>query len=241
MVLVTGASSGIGAATARRFAMDGWQLLLNGRDRRCLEQTVSGTSALVLPADLAAPGGPRLLAQSALHATGRIDVLFAGAGIGWTGPFAAMPHTDIDRVLALDLNATLHLVREVLPSMIAAWPGQGGAARLGRGLRGRTGGSGALRRQGGPRRLRRCAAPGTARHGRGRDLRRARPRRPHPRGRSLRPRHPRPVSPGCVAREVWEAVRQDRDEAYAPTWRTLPARIRTLAPALYRRLLNLFG
>lgn len=104
--------------------MDGWQLLLNGRDRRCLEQTASGTSALVLPADLAAPGGPRLLAQSALHATGRIDVLFAGAGIGWTGPFAAMPHTDIDRVLALDLNATLHLVREVLPSMIAAGRGR---------------------------------------------------------------------------------------------------------------------
>ncbi|WP_405507532.1 SDR family NAD(P)-dependent oxidoreductase [Streptomyces purpurascens] len=241
VALVTGASSGIGAATARRFAMDGWQLLLNGRDRRCLERTASGTSALVLPADLAAPGGPRLLAQSALHATGRIDVLFAGAGIGWTGPFAAMPHTDIDRVLALDLNATLHLVREVLPSMIAAGRGRvvllgsvagcvgareeavhsaakAGLAAFADALRQELRGTGVGVTFVVPGRI------GSTRRG------------------SLYDRTtPRPVSPGCVAREVWEAVRQDRDEAYTPTWRTLPARIRTLAPGLYRRLLHPFG
>uniref|UniRef100_UPI0028128CD9 SDR family oxidoreductase n=1 Tax=Streptomyces sp. TaxID=1931 RepID=UPI0028128CD9 len=124
VALVAGASSDIGAATAMRFAMDGWQLLLGGRDRYRLERTAAGTSAAVLPADLAAPDGPRLLARSALHMTGRIDVLVAGADIGWTGPFAAMPHTDIDRVLTLDLNATLHLVREVLPTMIAAGRGR---------------------------------------------------------------------------------------------------------------------
>ncbi|GHD29942.1 oxidoreductase [Streptomyces violarus] len=241
VVLVTGASSGIGAATARRFAMDGWQLLLNGRDRRCLEQTASGTSALVLPADLAAPGGPRLLAQSALHATGRIDVLFAGAGIGWTGPFAAMPHTDIDRVLALDLNATLHLVREVLPSMIAA--GRGRVVLLGS-----VAGCVGVREEA----VHSAAKAGLAAfadalrqelRGTGVGVTFVVPGRVGPTGRGgpYDRVTPRPVSPGCVAREVWEAVRQDRDEAYAPTWRTLPARIRTLAPALYRRLLNPFG
>ncbi|MGC5037923.1 SDR family NAD(P)-dependent oxidoreductase [Streptomyces sp. DT190] len=124
VALVTGASSDVGAATARRFALDGWQLLLSGHDRYRLERTAAGTSAVVLPADLAAPDGPRLLARSALHRTGRIDALVAGAGIGWAGPFAAMPHTDIDRVLTLNLNATLHLVREVLPTMIAAGRGR---------------------------------------------------------------------------------------------------------------------
>ncbi|BFO15605.1 hypothetical protein SHKM778_19930 [Streptomyces sp. KM77-8] len=124
MVLVTGASSGIGAATARRFAAGGWQLLLSGRDRRRLEETASGTSAVLLPADLAAPDGAKMLAEAALRKTGRVDVLVAGAGIGWAGPFLAMPHTDIERVLFLDLNATLHLVREVLPSMVAAGSGR---------------------------------------------------------------------------------------------------------------------
>ncbi|MFJ8051918.1 SDR family NAD(P)-dependent oxidoreductase [Streptomyces luteogriseus] len=244
VALVTGASSGIGAATARRFAMDGWQLLLNGRDRHRLEQTASGTSAVVLPADLAAPGGPRLLAQSALHTTGRIDVLVAGAGMGWTGPFAVMPHTDIDRVLTLDLNATLHLVREVLPTMIAA--GRGRVVLLGAvagcvGLReeavysaakaGLAAFAEALRQE-----LRGTGVgvtfvvPGavdTAFHAR--------------RGRPYDGTRPGLLSPGCVAGAIWDAVRQNRDEAYVPTWLTVPGRVRGLAPGLYRRLLNRFG
>ncbi|MET9761669.1 SDR family NAD(P)-dependent oxidoreductase [Streptomyces sp. NPDC006372] len=244
VALVTGASSGIGAATARRFAMDGWQLLLSGRDRNRLELTASGTSAVVLPADLAAPDGPRLLAQSALRTTGRIDVLVAGAGIGWAGPFAAMPHTDIDRVLALDLNATFHLVREVLPAMIAA--GRGRVVLFGSlagcvGLREEAVYSAAkaglavfaevLRQE-----LRgtgvgvTLVVPGpvdTAFY--------ARRGRPYDRSR------PRQISPGSVAGAVWEAVRQGRDDAYVPGWLTLPPRVRALVPGLYRRLLDRFG
>ncbi|MFI6856180.1 SDR family NAD(P)-dependent oxidoreductase [Streptomyces sp. NPDC050416] len=244
VALVTGASSGIGAATARRFAMDGWQLLLSGRDRRRLEQTASGTTAVVLPADLAAPDGPRLLARSALHTTGRVDVLVAGAGIGWAGPFAGMPHTDIDRVLTLDLNATLHLVREVLPVMIAA--GQGRVVLLGS-IAGCVGVreeavysaakaalaafSEALRRElrgtgvgvtlvvAGP-----VDTPFHARRG-----------RPHDRS------HPRRIPPGRVAGALWEAVRDGRDQVYVPAWLALPDRLRALAPGMSRRLLNCFG
>jgi short-subunit dehydrogenase len=244
VALVTGASSGIGAATARRFALDGWQLLLNGRDRRCLERTASGTSAIVLPADLAAPDGPRLLAQSALHATGRIDVLVAGAGIGWTGPFAGMPHTDIDRVLALDLNATLHLVREVLPSMIAA--GRGRVVLLGS-----VAGCGGVREEA----VYSAAKAGLAAFAEAlrQELRgtgvgvtfvvpgRVATASVAPRGRPYDRSSPQPVSPGCVARAVWDAVRQDREKAYVPAWLTLPGRIRALAPGLHRRLLNRFG
>ena len=124
VALVTGASSGIGAAIARRFAEGDWQLVLSGRDRRGLEETAAGTSATILPADLATPDGPRLLAESALGAAGQIDLLVAGAGIGWAGPFVSMPHAAIDRLLTVDLNATLHLVRAVLPSMVAAGRGR---------------------------------------------------------------------------------------------------------------------
>ncbi|MEV5438087.1 SDR family oxidoreductase [Streptomyces sp. NPDC052682] len=244
VALVTGASSGIGAATARRFAQHGWQLLLSGRDRRRLAETAAGTSAVVLPADLAAPDGPRLLAETALRTTGRIDVLVAGAGIGWAGPFVSMPHTDIDRVLALDLNATLHLVREVLPSMVAARRGRvvllgsvagtvgvreeavysaakAGLAAFASALRQELRGTGVGVT---------LVVPGpvdTAFFAR--------------RGRPYQRSHPRPTSPARVAGAVWEAVRQGRDEAYVPGWLTLPGRVRGIAPRLYRRLLDRFG
>ncbi|MYS94031.1 MULTISPECIES: SDR family NAD(P)-dependent oxidoreductase [Streptomyces] len=244
VALVTGASSGIGAATARRFAMDGWQLLLTGRDRHRLERTASGTSAVVLPADLAAPDGPRLLAQSALHRTGRVDVLVAGAGIGWAGPFAAMPHTDIDRVLTLDLNATLHLVREVLPSMIAA--GQGRVVLIGSiagcvGVREEAVYSAAKAALAAFSEALRQELRGT---GVGVTLVVPGPvdtaffaRRGKPYDRS----HPRKVSPGRVAGAVWDAVREDRDQVYVPAWLALPDRLRALAPGVFRRLLNRFG
>lgn len=244
VALVTGASSGIGAATARRFAAGGWHLLLSGRDRRRLEETAAGTSAVLLPADLAAPEGARLLAEAALRQTGRIDVLVAGAGIGWAGPFRTMPHTDIDRVLFLDLNATLHLVREVLPSMVAAGRGRvvligsvagcvgvreeavysaakAGLAAFAEALRQELLGTGVGVT---------LVVPGPvetrffARRG-----------RPYDRSR------PRLASPGSVAGVVWDAVSRGRDDAYVPTWLTLPGRVRGLTPGLYRRLLNRFG
>lgn len=244
VALVTGASSGIGAATARRFAAGGWHLLLSGRDRRRLEETAAGTSAVLLPADLAAPDGARLLAEAALRETGRVDVLVAGAGIGWAGPFLTMPHTDIDRVLFLDLTATLHLVREVLPAMVAAGRGRvvlvgsvagsvgvreeavysaakAGLAAFAEALRQELRGTGVGVT---------LVVPGPVETGFF-----ARRGRPYHRS------HPRPTSPGRVAAAVWDAVARSRDDAYVPGWLTLPGRVRALTPTLYRRLLNRFG
>ncbi|CAL9441494.1 hypothetical protein SUDANB105_02242 [Streptomyces sp. enrichment culture] len=244
VALVTGASSGIGAATARRFADGGWQLLLSGRDREGLARTAAGTSAHVLPGDLTAPGGPRLLARSALETAGRIDVLVAGAGIGWAGPFTAMPHDVIDGVLAVDLVATLHLVREVLPAMVAR--GRGRVVLIGS-VAGCVG-------------VREEAVYSAAKAGLAAFAEALRQELrgtgvgvtlvvPGPvdteffarRGTPYRRDRPRPIPPATVARTVWDAVARKRDEVYVPGWLTLPGRVRGLTPWLYRRLLNRFG
>ncbi|PAZ12380.1 short-chain dehydrogenase [Streptomyces sp. SA15] len=245
VALVTGASSGIGAATARRFAAGGWQLVVSGRDRRALEETAAGTSAVVLPADLAAPDGPRLLAESALRATGgRIDALVAGAGIGWAGPFVTMPPTAIDQVLNVDLTATLRLVREVLPAMVEA--GRGRVVLVGSvagcvGVRNEAVYSAAKSGVAAFAEALRQELRGT---GVGVTLVTPGPvdtaffdRRGTPYQRS----RPRPTSPGRVAGAVWDAVRLGRDDVYVPGWLTLPGRVRGIAPSLYRRLLHRFG
>ncbi|MPY64402.1 SDR family NAD(P)-dependent oxidoreductase [Streptomyces spongiae] len=244
VALVTGASSGIGAATAQRFAEGGWKVLLNGRDVPGLEKTAAGTSGIVLPGDLATPDGPRQLAESALGAAGRIDLLVAGAGIGWAGPFVTMPHTALHRVLTVDLNATLHLVREVLPAMVAAGRGRvvlvgsvagivgvrneavysaakAGVAAFAEALRQELRGTGVGVTH---------VVPGpvdTAFFER--------------RGTPYQRTRPRPTSAGRVAGAVWEAVRRGRDDVYVPSWLCLPGRVRGVAPAVYRRLLDRFG
>ncbi|MFB8776180.1 SDR family NAD(P)-dependent oxidoreductase [Streptomyces broussonetiae] len=244
VALVTGASSGIGAATARRFAAGGWQLVLTGRDPGRLAETAEGTAAVVLPADLTEPDGPRTLAQAALRSAGRIDVLVAGAGIGWAGPFLTMRHTDIDHVLDVDLNATLHLVREVLPAMVAA--GRGRVVLVGSvagcvGVRDEAVYSAAKAGMAAFAEALRQELRGT---GVGVTLVVPGPvdtaffdRRGTPYQRS----RPRPTSAHRVAGAVWDAVRQGRDDVYVPRWLTLPGRVRGLAPSLYRRLLHRFG
>ncbi|MFS4097481.1 SDR family NAD(P)-dependent oxidoreductase [Streptomyces sp. AF1A] len=243
--VVTGASSGIGAAVARRLAAEGgWRLVLNGRDITRLEHVAADVSAVAVPGDLTRPGADRRLTEAVLDHLGRVDLLVAGAGVGWAGDFSGMPRARIDELIAVDLLATLHLVRGLLPHMIAA--GSGRIVLLGSvagsvGVRGEAVYSATKAAVAAFADALRYELRGT-----GVGITHVVPgvvdtpffdRRGAPYRRSW----PRPVPPERVADAVVTAVHRGKDEVYVPGWLRLPARVRGAAPGLYRRLAARFG
>jgi NAD(P)-dependent dehydrogenase (short-subunit alcohol dehydrogenase family) len=120
VAIVTGASQGIGQATAIRLAQDFQALVLVARNRANLEQTAAavraaGAAALVIDADLAEPAAARMVADQALAAFGRIDALVNIAGAVPQIDLFEMTDAEWDAGLALKLHGARRLT-------LAAWP-----------------------------------------------------------------------------------------------------------------------
>ena len=123
--IVTGASSGIGRATALALAEAGVRVALVGRSRERLDAAAAsaGAGSLALPADLTRPDELAQAVKQAHAAFGRIDILFANAGLYIPGDVAEGDPNAWDALLSVNVNSVFRLVRAVLPSMIEAGAG----------------------------------------------------------------------------------------------------------------------
>lgn len=122
-VIVTGAGSGVGRATAVALAAAGMTTVLVGRRRGPLEETAglvetAGGKSLVAPADVGDEASVRGMVEGAIALLGGgIDVLVAAAGVGLYGPVETYSLADWEETFATNLTGVFLCSREVLPSM----------------------------------------------------------------------------------------------------------------------------
>ncbi|MEU0247160.1 SDR family oxidoreductase [Streptomyces sp. NPDC006235] len=118
-VLVTGAGTGIGRATARAFADTGAQVVAVGRRAAPLAETAAHDPARIGPlvADITADGAPDSIVRTALDRHGRIDVLVNNAGIVNTQSLRTYTRAAVEPELATNLLAPVLLVQAALPAL----------------------------------------------------------------------------------------------------------------------------
>ena len=119
-IVVTGASAGVGAAAARRFAAEGGKVVLAARgraglDRMAAEITEAGGTALAVPVDVADLQSAQGLLDRAVHAFGGIDVLVNNAGAQARGPVEHYSAAELAHVVTVNLVAPIVLSRLALP------------------------------------------------------------------------------------------------------------------------------
>jgi len=121
VVIITGASSGIGAATARALAHLGCRLTLAARSVEKLHALAEelGTEALAVPTDVTAGADVARMVAQTLERFGRIDVLFANAGIYIPGQVAEGDPDAWANLMNVNIDGVLRCIHTVLPTMIA--------------------------------------------------------------------------------------------------------------------------
>lgn len=130
IALITGASRGLGAAVAKRFAQEGAQLILIGRETAALEEVDDvvqqyGPPALLVPFDLSDLLRFNDLAKSLAERFGRLDILVGNAGVlDEATPMTHVTPTAWHKIMTTNLHANWHLLRAMEPLLIEAKAGR---------------------------------------------------------------------------------------------------------------------
>jgi NAD(P)-dependent dehydrogenase (short-subunit alcohol dehydrogenase family) len=124
VVIVTGATSGIGRAAVTAFAAAGARLVLVGRDRDALHDVheaiaSSGGESIVCAADVTDETAPDLVVRTAIDNAGGIDVLVNAAGIIASGTMEQTTDAGWDAMMAVNVRAPFRLMRAALPHLAA--------------------------------------------------------------------------------------------------------------------------
>ncbi|WP_461002737.1 SDR family NAD(P)-dependent oxidoreductase [Streptomonospora sediminis] len=113
--LVTGASSGIGLAIARRFAAEGATVYLTGRRKAELDAAAAQVGGIAVQGDAADLGDlDRLFAQIADRSAG-LDIVVANHGVGEYSPLGTITEEEYDRTTSINLKGTVFTVQKALP------------------------------------------------------------------------------------------------------------------------------
>ncbi len=121
VVIVTGAGSGIGAATARRFAGDGATVVLAGRTQRKLDQVAASLpagKAVVRVTDVSQQAEVEALVAETVRQFGRLDVLVNNAGVAVEGKITDSSVDDWKKVMSTDLDGVYYGCRAAIPQLI---------------------------------------------------------------------------------------------------------------------------
>lgn len=239
VALVTGGSSGIGAATARALAAAGVRPLIAGRDAGRLDAVAQETGGAALQADLAAEDGPDTLAAAALAEAGHIDLLINNAGIGWSGPISELPAAKVDELIAVNLTAPIQLTRLLAPGMAKRRRGRIVFVSSIAGVTGVRDEAVYAATKAGLTCFAESISYELAEHGVGVSVIFPGPidtpffeRRGTPYQRS----RPTPIAPEGLAAAVVNVIEHDQAEAFVPAWMRFPARLHGMAPGTFRAL-----
>jgi uncharacterized protein len=117
IALITGASSGIGSATARRLARrpDARLVLVARREERLRQLADELGGASVVATDLLEPDAPQRVREEVEREHGRLDLLVNNAGASWRAPFADGGWENVERHMKLDFEAQVRLTEALLP------------------------------------------------------------------------------------------------------------------------------
>ena len=235
---MTGASSGIGRATALRLAREDARVIALGRDQAALDEVAAATSGKTIRADLSKPEDVERAAAEALATMGRVDVLVNNAGEGWAGRFADMDLERAERLVQTNLLGPIRLTRALLPGMlrrggghivnvssIAGHVGVRDEAVYAATKAGLIALSESLRQElAGTKVGVSVVSPGVVTTS-------FFERRGRPYGR----RSPRPISADRVGGAIVRAIRTGKPQIYVPGWMAFPAWLRGAWPWLYRK------
>ncbi len=244
VVVITGASGGIGRATALEFYRRGARLVLGGRDIDRLEAVAATTGGVAVPADLTGPGAPERLIETAERAFGPVDVMVHAAGAGRAAGLGELSAADAAVLLDINLRVPVELTRLVLPDMVSRRRGsivyvgsiaglvgvrdesvyaaaKGGLATFADSL------ADELRQS--PVRISLIAPGAVATDFFAR------------RGQAYTRQRPTPVTPERVARAIANAATGGSRRVVIPRWLNVAVRLHDAAPGIYRSLSGRFS